>query len=247
MGIPVIGCGCAVCRSSDPRNKRLRSSLFIEREGKRLLLDAGPDFREQALRYNITGFDALLLTHGHFDHIGGMDDLRVYNFMENRANLCFLSKETFDDLIRRFYYFFLPHKQTTESAQFNFQVLHQNSGTFSVGGIEIGYFSYFQKEVKVTGFRIGNFAYVTDIREYDRTIFTHLKGVDTLVISALRDEPSPVHFSFKEGIDFARIAAVKKTYFTHIAHDIDYKSISKSLPEGFHVAYDGLSIELDDL
>jgi phosphoribosyl 1,2-cyclic phosphate phosphodiesterase len=245
-GVPMIGCNCSVCRSSCLKNKRLRSSCLVEVDNKILLLDVPVDFREQALKLNINHIDGLILTHAHYDHIGGLDDLRAYYLLENKPVSCLLSKETLSEVKKGFHYIFNPiNKKSSISAQLDFQAFEKDFGETLFQKIKIKYLSYFQKETKVTGYIIGNLAYITDIKEFSDDIFTQLKGVDILILSALREESSSVHFNLKEAISFAEKVNAKHTYFTHIAHDLDHDKISEILPKNIYLAYDGLKIEFD--
>lgn len=245
-GVPVIGCGCSTCQSKNPKDKRLRPAGLIEVDGKRLLLDVGPDFRYQALKYNIKQLDGLLLTHVHFDHIAGVDELRVYYFHSKKPLPCLLSAESLDELKCRYHYLFQPIGEVaTMSAQLEFQMLTEEAGRSSFQGIDLGFCSYFQSKMKVSGFIIGNFAYISDIRDYEESIFAELKGVKYLVVSALREEVSPVHFNIEEAIEFAKKIGAEETYFTHISHNIEHEKIEKKLPKGVYLGYDGLKIEFD--
>ncbi|MCB1110424.1 MAG: MBL fold metallo-hydrolase [Chlamydiia bacterium] len=242
MGIPVIGCSCATCRSSDPKNQRLRPSVLITEGTKKLLVDIGPDYRTQALKYGIDTLEGLLLTHTHYDHIAGLDELRIYTFRQKKPIPCLLSRETHDELKVRYHYF-MP-KDEVHDPKLQFSFLEKDLGTTTFEGIEVSYFSYSQVGMKVSGFRFKNCAYVTDIMEYEETVFDSLKGLDILILSGRRWEKSIAHLSIDEGIAFAQKAGAKKTYFTHISHEIDHEKTSEELPEGFFLAYDGLEITL---
>lgn len=245
-GIPEIGCDCSVCQSTNEKNKRLRPSCLIKLEKKQLLVDASPDFRYQALKYKINHIDGLLLTHGHYDHTGGIDELRTLNLKEKKAIDCLLSKETLEVLKKSYYYLFLPKsKEGSLFTDLSFFELDKDSGQISFQGINIFYCSYFQKKTKVTGFKIGKLAYISDIKEYPNNIFDFLKDIDILVLSALRPEPSPVHFGLEEALSFVNRAKPKKTFFTHIAHEMDHEKVSLALPPSVKLAYDGLEIEFD--
>lgn len=243
MGVPVIGCSCPVCTSNSPNNKRLRSSGLLKVQGKAFLIDAGPDFREQALKYRINHLDGILLTHTHFDHIGGLDDLRVFYFIQRHPLSCLVSQETFEELKVRYHYLMIPLQNgKTVCTQLDFQILEGDFGKVDFQGVPIHYLTYFQAGMKVTGYRIGNFAYVSDIREYTDEVIEALKGVETLVLSALRFSASEMHFSVEEAIAFARKVRAKKTWFTHIAHDLDHDKTNELLPPDIRMGYDGLEI-----
>ncbi len=242
MGIPVVGCECPVCLSKDPQHHRLRSSALIGFGDKRILIDVGPDFRVQALRIGLKHLDGVLLTHPHFDHIGGLDDLRALSFISKEPIECILSRPTMDDLKSRYSYLLLPkEKRTSITAELSFRVLEPLTGEFTIAGLQFSFFSYSQSGIQVTGFRLGDLAYVSDIREYPSDIFDSLKGIKTLVLSALRKTPSPMHFSVDQAVEFAKNVNAEKTYFTHIAHELD--PTSTVLPQGMSLGYDGLTCE----
>lgn len=246
MGVPVVGCSCHVCKSTSPNNKRLRPSVLLHIAGKRFLIDCGPDFREQALRIGLESIDGILLTHAHNDHTAGLDDLRSFYLREKKKIPLLLSIKSLEDVQRRFHYLFDPlNKETSPGigAHFAVQLLEGNEGETVFQGVSIRYFSYEQMGMQVNGFRIGNLAYVSDIRQYPQTIFESLQGVDTLVLSALRFTPSLMHFSVDEAIDFTSCVAPKRTFLMHISHELDHDSTNVYLPDGIKLAYDGLELE----
>jgi phosphoribosyl 1,2-cyclic phosphate phosphodiesterase len=245
-GVPMIGCECAVCRSSSSYNKRLRSAGLIRIKEKNFLIDVGPDFRAQALHYKINHLTGILLTHAHSDHIAGIDDLRPYYFLHKTKIPCVLSQETFDEVEVRYHYLLRPMAESKSiSAQIDFQILPEEFGDFELEGVRFQYFSYFQNEMKVTGFRVGNFAYVSDIRQYSEEVVEMLQGVDVLVLSALKHVPTAMHFSIDEAVAFARGVSAKKTYLTHIAHDLEYAETNAILPPDVRMSYDGLEIPIE--
>lgn len=245
-GVPIIGCQCDVCRSSSPYNKRLRSSGLIEVKDKKFLIDVGPEFRIQALNFKVTHLTGVLLTHAHADHIAGIDDLRAYYFMDKRKLPCVLSKETFDEVKLRYHYMLQPLTTGKSiSAQIDFQLLPNDFGSYELGGVRFKYLSYSQTGMKVTGFRFGNFAYVSDIREYSQQTVEALQGVDVLVLSALRQTPTKMHFSIEEAIAFSQRVFAKKTYLTHVAHDLEYEATNALLPSDVRLSYDGLEIPIE--
>jgi len=218
-------------------NKRMRPSALLKWEGQVFLIDAGPDLRNQGLKWGIDHVDGVLLTHAHHDHTAGLDDLRIYNF-RNKAPLPLLaSNATADEVELRFHYMFSQQR-------LEFQRLSHEKGEVEFLGVPIRYFSYVQTGMPITGYRLGNFAYVTDIKEYDPSIFEELKGVEVLVLSALRDDPSPMHLTLNDAVEFATKVRAQQTYLTHIAHEIDHSKGNERLPENIRLAYDGLEITL---
>ena len=242
MGIPVIGCDCRTCISSNEKNKRYRPSVLILDQDKKYLIDVGPDFRAQALEHGINHLDGLILTHTHYDHIAGIDELRIYSYIQKKPIPTLLSRETYEELKVRYHYF-MP-KDMVHDPKLSFSFLEDAKGRVKFEGLDLEYFSYIQVGMKVNGFRIKNTAYVTDIMEYDEGIFESLQELDTLVLSGRRWEKSIAHLSIDEGIAFAKKAGAKKTYFTHISHEIEHEQTSKELPEGFSLCFDGLKLEL---
>lgn len=244
-GVPLIGCACSVCVSGNPKNQRLRTAGLLILGDKRLLLDVGPDFRAQALLHHIHSIDGLILTHTHFDHIAGVDDLRIFCLRRKQPIPCLLSEESAEDLRRRYYYLFEPSEPgMTASVKLDMAILSQESGTVDFCGGKIEYFSYVQSKMKVTGYKIGSFAYVSDIREYDASIFSWLRGVETLVLSALQEAPSKLHLSFQEALLFAESAGAKKTWLVHMNHTVDHDAIHQKLPSHVQLAWDGLEITI---
>lgn len=244
MGVPVIGCRCDVCASTSSKNKRLRPSALLEVGEKKILIDAGPDFRTQALVHHIDRLDGVIFTHAHHDHTAAVDDLRVYNMWTGAHLSCLASVETADEIKDRFKYMFEGVKSPqTLVAKIDMQVLEKERGEIIFAGLTLRYFSYHQAAMKVTGYRLGNLGFVSDIKEYPETIFEDLAGIDTLVVSALRFGASTIHFSIEEAIEFSKKAHAKKTYLTHISHEVDDETASQRLPPNVFLAYDGLSIE----
>jgi phosphoribosyl 1,2-cyclic phosphate phosphodiesterase len=246
VGIPVIGCSCAVCHSKEPRNQRLRPSVLLQLGNRQFLIDAGPDFRLQALRYEITALDGVLLTHAHHDHTAGMDDLRPIYYRRHSPLPILLSAETAQELHLRFSYLFQPnpgHENFTH--RFRLQILPEAAGHVSFEDVEVQYMTYSQGGMSVNGFRVGDLAYLSDIRHYSPSIFDHLFGVRYLIISALRYTPSPLHFSVDEAIDFAKKVQAKQVWLTHISHDLEHNQTNAYLPANMCLAYDGLQIEFE--
>ena len=238
MGVPVVACSCSVCTSSDVKNKRLRVSALIQVEDKIFLIDAGPDFRTQALTNNIMRLDGLLITHPHFDHVAGIDDLRVFHFFHKKTVPCLLSQESLKAIEKSHAYLF----ESNEKARFDFHVLKDSQGEVMFQGLKWHYTSFLQKNDKVTGFRLGNMAYILDIRSFSEDIFEMLEGVEILILSALKYHPSPSHFSIEEAVSFSQKVGAKKTYLSHLAHEVDYEEGSRILPSHVKLAYDGLEV-----
>ncbi|MBP9842053.1 MAG: MBL fold metallo-hydrolase [Simkaniaceae bacterium] len=235
MGIPVAGCLCPVCQSGHPSNDRLRPAALIQDDANRtFVIDMGPDFRFQALKYQIHQIDGILITHTHYDHIAGLDEIRSYHFRQGKPIPILLSRESYYDCKIRYYY--LP------DLCLKYTILDDAMGTINFEGLPLTYLSYRQAMMQVLGFRMGQFAYITDIQEHSDEVIGALQGVETLVVSALRWSKSPVHLTIDEAVAFSEKVGAKKTYFTHIAHELDHESTNKVLPKNIQLAYDGLEL-----
>lgn len=243
MGVPVIGCNCDVCRSTDPHNTRTRSACLITVEKKTILIDAGPDLRSQALKHRIKNIDAMMITHAHQDHVGGIDDLRPYFFYRKEPIPSYMSEETFSDLNARFPYIFKPIiKGGTLVPRLDLKILENDRGVVDIEGIPFHYMTYYQMGMKVNGFRVGDLGYVSDIKDYEESIFEDLEGVKTLIVSALRHGSNNFHFTVEEAVEFARRVGAEKTWLTHIAHELDHEKTNRDLPEDVRMAFDGLEL-----
>ncbi len=247
LGIPVIGCSCSVCHSTDPLNHRLRPSVLVQLGEKKFLIDAGPDFRYQALRFQVLTLDGVLLTHAHHDHTAGLDDLRPIYYRRETPLPILLSSDTAQDVQLRYYYLFRAEHETENFvSRLRLQVLPKEPmGKVIFEGTKIEYVTYMQGGMAVNGYRIGNLAYLSDIRNFSSSIFDDLAGVRYLIISALRYTPSPLHFSVDEAIDFAKELNAKHVWLTHISHDLDHHQTNAYLPANVRLAYDGLEIDFD--
>jgi phosphoribosyl 1,2-cyclic phosphate phosphodiesterase len=249
MGVPTLGCDCAVCTSADPRDKRLRPSLLLRwRDGERdrvVLIDAGPDFREQALRNKLTRVDAVFYTHGHADHIFGLDDLRPLSFTVFREGghiPLFASPET-EEILRRIYdYTFSPNATYQNRPRVRIEPLGDRTCVFGVEFIRVPVVHGTQE---IAGFRFGRTAYLTDVSAIPESSFALLEGLDHVVLSALRYKPHPSHATVEQAIGWARRIGARKTWFTHIAHELGHAETDRALPEGIALAYDGLSFPVD--
>lgn len=239
MGVPVIGCDCAVCQSHEPYNKRLRPSIALQVEEKTVLFDCGPDFRAEALVANIQTVDALILTHTHFDHTAGLDDLRIFCLRKKGSIPCYLSQTSLDDLQKRYYYLF--EKDDESVVRLDFNVLEKLSGTFNLLGVPFRYFTYQQNSMPVTGYRIGDFAYVTDIKQYDESLFSELEGLEYLILSMQKKTASNAHLSLEDIVEIQKRIKPKHCFITHMGHDIDYYDLKNSLPLGILPGFDGVS------
>jgi len=244
VGIPVIGCGCDVCRSKDPKDKRLRTGgLVLFEDGKAFLIDAPTDFREQALRYTIKRVDGVLLTHHHADHIFGLDELRIYNHYQKSNIPIFVPKWSFSEVKRVYKYTFKKHHLGGGIPKLEFVRLKPKP--FIVEGIKVTPIPIFHGKAKIFGYRIGNMAYITDISSLPEKSFPLLSKLDVLVLSMLRPKPHPTHLTVKQAVELAERINAKNTYFTHISHFISHAKLHKELPSNLHLAHDGLEINFE--
>jgi len=242
QGVPVIACGCAVCRSGDARDKRLRSSILVECGGRNIVVDTGPDFRQQMLRAKVPRLDAVLVTHAHKDHVAGMDDVRAYNHAQQESIPIYGTQATHEALRREFHYAFGESKYPGVP-RLELREIRSGEG-FAVGGNRILPVEVMHYKMPVMGFRIGNFAYITDAKTVSEESKALLRGVEVLVVNALQEEPHISHFTKEEAIAFSREIRPKRTYLTHISHRFGkHADIQNRLPEGFFAAYDGLVLE----
>lgn len=243
QGIPVIGCDCAVCQSSDSRDKRLRVSVHIERNNKSLVIDVGPDFRQQMLSARVERLDAVLLTHEHRDHISGIDDLRAYNFKQRMDMPIYARQRVLEDLRRVFAYAFSDYPGVP---RLDLHSIAEEQDSFSVLGIEIFPVEYLHGKLPVTGYRIDDFAYITDIRSIEAGELRKLQNLDCLVISALHKRKHHSHLSLEEALEYIEELKPRRAYLTHLSHSMGlHAEVEKELPEGVFIAYDGLCIHVE--
>lgn len=243
-GVPMIGCQCDVCTSSDPRDRRWRPSIYLElADGLRVLVDATPDLRAQALRFAVTRVDAILFTHSHADHVLGLDEVRRYNSLQKAVVPCFGDRWTLDDLRRMFGYAFGPAGEGGGVPRLQTFVV---GGAFCLGRTEIVPVPLRHGAREILGFRIGTFAYLTDTNGIPDASWPLLDGVTLLVLDALRERPHPTHFSVGEALQVVERLAPARTLFTHICHDLPHAATCARLPRGVELAYDGLTLELPE-
>ena len=238
----MIACRCEVCTSGDPRDKRLRSSVLVEAQGKRLLIDAGPDMRQQLLRADVRDLDAVLLTHEHMDHIAGIDDLRAFNFAQQRAMPIHSSAATLAAVEQVFHYAFAPDKYPGVP---ELQLQPIPGPVFSAAGVEVHTIDVMHMNMPVLGFRIGGFAYITDAKSIAPEVVAQLRGVHTLVLNALRRKEHPSHLNLEQALALVEHIAPHRAYFTHISHLLGtHADVSAELPAGVQLAHDGLVLEV---
>jgi phosphoribosyl 1,2-cyclic phosphate phosphodiesterase len=239
----MIGCDCDTCRSTDPRDKRWRASVYVETDdGHALLVDAGPDIRAQALTFNVRRVDAIIFTHGHADHIMGLDDVRRFNAIQQRPMPCFGDAATLNDLRRTFFYVFDP--STPRGGGLPQLELLRIVGPFCIGRQEIVPVPIFHGQRQILGLRMGNFAYLTDCSRIPDESWPLLEGLELLVLDALREKPHPTHLSLSEAVDVTRRIAPRRACFTHMCHNLRHGDTCAKLPHGMELAYDGLVVEI---
>jgi phosphoribosyl 1,2-cyclic phosphate phosphodiesterase len=242
-GVPMIGCECATCRSEDPRDRRLRPSLLIRAADETsLLVDAGPDLRAQALTHRINRVDAIIFTHGHADHILGLDDVRRYNSLMARPMRLFADALTLDEIKRMFGYAFDPG--TPKGGGIPQLELVDVQGPFSVGTLQVVPVPIWHGKRLILGLRLGRFAYLTDCSAIPDESWGLLEGVEVVVLDALRHRPHSTHFSLEQAIAASRRIAARQTYFTHMCHDLPHAATNAQLPPGMALAYDGLQLNI---
>ena len=239
----MIGCECATCRSDDPHDRRLRPSLLIRADdGTGVLVDAGPDLREQALTHRITSVDAVVFTHGHADHILGIDDLRRYNHLMGTPMRLFGDALTLDEIKRMFGYAFDP--KTPKGGGIPQLELIEMQAPVDVGSLRIVPVPIWHGKRPILGLRVGRFAYLTDCSGIPDASWPLLDGVEIVVLDALRHKPHPTHFTLEEAIAASRRIAARQTYFTHMCHDLPHGATHAALPPDMALAYDGRQLNV---
>jgi phosphoribosyl 1,2-cyclic phosphate phosphodiesterase len=242
QGVPVIGCPCEVCRSMDYRDKRLRSSVHIEVDRKSFVIDTGPDFRQQMLREQINQLDAVLYTHGHKDHIAGLDDVRAYNYLNKMDIPVFGNADVLKQLEIEFHYAFGQLRYPgTPQVQLN-EIKEEE---FEASGVRITPLPVKHFNLPVLGFRINDFCYITDANHIPENTYEKMRGTKVLVLNALQREKHISHFNLNEALDVATRVGADQTYFIHMSHKLGtHKQIEKELPDSVALAYDGLTITI---
>lgn len=269
QGVPMIGCGCDVCRSRDPRDKRLRASVLVEHEGMTILVDAGPDFRQQMLRAGVSHVDAILLTHNHKDHTGGLDDIRAFNYLEKKASEIYCEKYV-EDSLRLEYSYAFAEKKYPGAPEWHVHLIDEKPFIVKSGGeyevltwepgkgyvhstagqndpvktAEIIPIRGMHYKLPVLGYRFGNIAYCTDMNNIPEEEFEKLKGLDHFIINSVKYGKHISHFSLEEAVEIAQKVGAKHSWLTHLSHQLPcYNELAAELPEGILPAYDGLILE----
>jgi phosphoribosyl 1,2-cyclic phosphate phosphodiesterase len=242
-GVPMIGCTCATCRSSDPRDKRLRPSIFVDvAGGPTILVDTSIDLRQQALTHGLTRVDAILFTHSHVDHTLGLDEVRRFNILQRRAIPAYADDATAADVRRTFHYAFDPPAERGGGVpQLDLKII---DGPFDVAGVHVVPVPLEHGPRRILGFRFGTFAYLTDCNRIPDEAWPLLDGLDVLVLDALRHRKHPTHFTVAESLEIVSRLRPRQTYFTHMCHDLPHAATNAALPAGVELAYDGLQIDV---
>lgn len=241
-GVPVLTCGCAVCTSPDPRNHRYRCSALLEYEGRAVLIDTATEFRLQGIRAGMTRLDAVVFTHDHADHIGGLDDVRVFSEKQGAPLPCHGSPECLASLRSRFDYIFQETQWGGGKPRLD---LIPICGPLTLHGLRFTPVPVFHGGLPVLGFRFGDTAYVTDCNRIPDSSMELLEGLDLLVLDALRYRPHPTHFNVEQALKVVRALRPGRTYLTHITHDLDHQATNAALPSGVELACDGLSFQVN--
>ncbi len=250
MGVPTLGCVCAVCTSADPRDRRLRPSVMVSWTGaasgtsRVVVIDTGPDFREQALRAGIAHVDAVFYTHAHADHILGMDDLRPLSFIAAKRSgpiPLYASPDTIAILERMFDYTFSPNASYPNRARVELKLAAAHN---AINGVDFVRIPVTHGDLEINGYRFGNAAYLTDVSAIPEPSLALLKDLEVLVISALRHVPHPSHSTVEQSLEWARRIGARQTWFTHIAHDLGHEQTNSTLPDNVRLAWDGLSVPI---
>jgi len=240
QGVPMIGCGCEVCTSANPKDNRLRSAVWLQNEDTSVVIDSGPDFRYQMLRAKVQTLDGIVFTHGHKDHVAGLDDVRAYNYWTQKDIDIFANPDT-EEILRREFQYAFSNIQYPGLPQLT---IHSLTGQdFTVGSMDFRTIKVLHYKLEVFGYRIGDFTYITDANYIAPEELDKIRGTKILVLNALRHEKHISHFTLNEAIDIAQEIGAEQTYFTHISHQLGlHEEINASLPPGIFLAYDGLKL-----
>ncbi len=241
-GVPMIGCDCEVCTSSDKKNKRLRSSILIQSPTTSIVIDTTPDFRYQMLRTKIKHLDGIVFTHPHKDHIGGLDDIKAFNFFSQKPMPLFLNELTFSGIRKEMHYAFSEHKYPGVPS---FDIHLIDDDFFLIGDIELKPIKVWHLNMLVLGFRIADFTYITDANKIDEIELNKILGTKILVLNALRKKEHISHFTLQEAVGISNQLKVQQVYFTHISHQMGlHAEINNELPNHIELAFDGLVLDL---
>lgn len=241
-GVPMVACDCAVCSSDNPKDSRLRSSILVQSETTTIVVDASMDFRQQMLRHRVARIDAILITHAHKDHVGGLDDTRGFQYFQQEPTRLYGTPETLEGVVREVPYAFEPNPYPGCPV---FDLVAIGDDPFEVGDITVQPIPVWHHKMPVTGFRFGDFTYITDANRIDPDQAAKIRGTHTLVLNALRREKHISHFTLDEAVALARDFKVKRAYFTHISHQLGLQDqVNASLPIGMELAYDGMQFML---
>ncbi len=240
VGVPTVGCHCGVCSSADPRDKRLRPSILISYEGRNVLIDTTPDFRAQALRVSLERLDAVIFTHSHADHIMGLDDVRPYNFRQKGQIPIYAAADTMAAIHRCFAYIFDGARKESNVPQLASHVI--DGGSFELFGLEFVPVPVLHGSATIYGFRFGAAAYLTDHSDIPESSMDCLRGLDVLFLDALRYKPHPTHSTVDRSLKTAEQLGARRTFFTHISHDLLHERAESLLPAHIRLAYDGLEL-----
>jgi phosphoribosyl 1,2-cyclic phosphate phosphodiesterase len=244
-GVPTIGCACEVCRSTDPRDKRLRPSILIEWRGRNIVIDTTPDFRQQILRAGTQRLDAIIYTHAHADHILGLDDVRPFNYHQGERIPIYASRPAFAVIERVFAYVFEKRDRKTAVPQVDVNLIDETP--FEVHGLRFEPVPLTHGRDTIFGFRFGDVGYLTDHSEIPESSLERLGGLEVLFLDALRHKPHPTHSTVAASLETVRRLQPKRTFFTHMCHDLGHAATEAALPPGVFLAYDGLEIGVPDV